>query len=168
MGITAFLEAKERLPEDSWRIALAFAFFVEGFIISGHLHEQHGIESVTHQISVYVAWWTALSLLISSLLESKMMLFHASAVAAILMKGLWFFYIGYVVYSGAYGPMGEGAMVPDLFTTAGLYAVICECAVAICLGIQSPHNNNGNKMMDVPSNNKGSEYEKISLNETMA
>lgn len=157
-GFTALAEARGKVPEDSWRVALTIAFFIEGLIVVGHSHEQHGVEQEMHFLSSVLAWWIALSFFASSMWESKALLWHAFALGGIFVKGIWFLYVAYVVYSDAFGHMGSMYMHADLYVNFGLYVVFAE----VVLGFSLAWNRNV-KDGEAVDSSKSAEYEQVTL-----
>jgi len=96
VGIIAIMEARGRMPDDSWRFAMSVGFFVEGVVFYGHGLEQEGIEQMLHFIMVMLSWFTALSYLIACIYPRKM-LPHVMGAAGMFTKGMWFFIIAHIL-----------------------------------------------------------------------
>ena len=95
-GAIGFLESRGRLPEDSWRLSLAMAFFVEGLVFYGHMLEQEDVERMLHFLMVVFSWFTAFSYVMACVYK-RSLLPHVLGAAGMFTKGVWFFYIAHVL-----------------------------------------------------------------------
>jgi hypothetical protein len=96
VGIIALMESRGRMPDDSWRFAIAIAFFVEGLVFYGHMLEQKGVEQMLHFLMVIFSWFTAASYCLSCYSPSNP-LPHVLAACGMLCKGIWFFIIAHIL-----------------------------------------------------------------------
>ena len=96
VGLIAILEARGSLPNDSWRLAIGFAFFVEGLVFYGHMLEQKGTEQMLHFVMVMFSWFTAACYLFSCLFK-RHFLPHVLGASGMLIKGIWFFVIANIL-----------------------------------------------------------------------
>lgn len=133
-AVACALELKGWVSRGTWKVAFAFAEFVEGWVMIGHLLMQTQPESTLHAVMVVQSAFIALCLLLS-VFTSYGAFFHSAALAAFLAKGLWFVYIAEVMYSGRYGERGQHAHVGDVVTTAGLLGVVCEAVVGAVMAV---------------------------------
>jgi hypothetical protein len=127
VGAAALLESVSRLPFDSWRVAMVVAFTVEGISFYGHHLEQELVEGTLHYIMFCMSLFTAACFLWASR-EPASLLPHLLAVAGMCCKGLWFYVVAHVLYSGLYGENGHDFMVATSFTYAGM-------VLALVLGV---------------------------------
>lgn len=134
-GVVSIAEAFTHVPDQSWRLTLAFAFCNEAVIMYGHAAMQHGTEAAMHVVSVYTAFIVAFFLIFGALMSDSKHAptFHALMVGGVMFKGLWLLCIGYVVFSGAFGVNGEHMTMEHLFTYVGVLAVLCELVTLGCL-----------------------------------
>jgi len=130
VGFAALFESSGRLPYDSWRVAMCLAFGVEGSAFYGHQLEQGPVEAMLHFIMFLTSYLTALSFLWASR-EPSSLLPHLFGVGGMITKGLWFYVIANILYSGEYGVDGVNFMVASTFTYMG----ICVCSVTGFMGL---------------------------------
>ena len=121
-GVAALLESAGRMPYDSWRVAMAVAFVVEGVVFYGHHLEQEPVEGGLHYIMYCLSLLTALCFLWASR-DASNVLAHLMATAGMVAKGLWFYVVANILYSGKYGENGRDYMVAMAYTQVGL--VVC-------------------------------------------
>ncbi|KAH9258591.1 hypothetical protein BASA81_003093 [Batrachochytrium salamandrivorans] len=139
-GLGCLLEASGRLPQSTWRFGFAMGFFVEGLVFYGHALEQQGVEQMLHMIMVLFSWMTSGCFLLGCWLaaaadgQSKaLFVCHAMGLAMMLAKGLWFFIIADILYSGKFGVEGVDFMISDEYVYAGLLIVCLFGGVGGCL-----------------------------------
>lgn len=135
-GIVCVLELRGKLPRGAWKPSFAFAFFVEAWVMVGHLMMQKRVEATLHAIMVVMSLSIAYCLVMTAFSKQHGAFFQLCALGGILLKGLWFFYIAEIVYSGKFGIGGEEAHTGDLMATAGLMAVVCEAVVGLVLAVR--------------------------------
>jgi len=132
VGLTAVLESRGKMPNDSWRMAMAIAFFVEGLVFYGHMLEQEGTEQMVHFIMVMFSWFTAFCFVVSVYFSSSLVP-HVFGTTGMLAKGVWFFIITDILYSGKYGDEGQNYMLATGYTVAGVLITCLFSFVGCCM-----------------------------------
>lgn len=132
VGVMALLESRGRMPNDSWRFAMAMAFFVEGLVFYGHSLEQKGVEQMLHFIMVLFSWFTAFSFFMACIFKYSF-LPHVLGSGGMFVKGVWFFIIASILYSGNYGEEGEDMMIATGYTLAGVTVTVLFSLIGCCL-----------------------------------
>jgi hypothetical protein len=122
-GIVAILESKKRIAFDSWRLAMAMAFIVEGMVFYGHQLEQTMTEQALHYVMVQLSFFTAICFFWGTR-EPRSLLPHGLALVGMAVKGIWFFVIADVLYSGKYGHEGMNFMTGSVYMSAGLLLIL--------------------------------------------
>ncbi|KAH9256268.1 hypothetical protein BASA81_005489 [Batrachochytrium salamandrivorans] len=133
-AVACVLELKGRVSRGTWKVTFAFAMLVEGWVMIGHLLMQDQPESTLHAVMVVMSVFISMCLFLS-VFSHHGVFFQSAALAGFLTKGMWFFYIAEVVYSGKYGDRGQHAHTGDIVATAGLMAVICQAIVGVVMAV---------------------------------
>ena len=127
-GLVCVLESYKRVPFDSWRLFLSLGFLIEALVFYGHQLEQSMPESTLHLVMAAFALVTSATFF-ASVWFPRSLLLHALNIVGIFMQGVWLLWIAYVIYTGAFGPKGEGFMMADVYMSAGLWLLVVVCLV---------------------------------------
>jgi hypothetical protein len=132
VGVMALAESRGRMPDDTWRFCIAVAFFLEGLVFYGHSLEQEGIEQMLHFVMVLFSWFTALSYVLACVFK-RSFLPHVLGASGMLAKGIWFFVIAHILYSGKLGDEGKELMLATGYTLAGASIIVLFSLIGCCI-----------------------------------
>ncbi|CAL8309523.1 unnamed protein product [Lota lota] len=96
-AISLIVHATEAAPLALDRLALALAFFIEGFLFVYHLHGRNMLDVHVHQMLLYGVFGQALVVFLEVFHRGNITL-ELLRSALCLLQGSWFWQIGYVLY----------------------------------------------------------------------
>merc|ERR1712098_206288 len=94
--------------------------------------EQRDTEQTLHLIMVSLSWLTSFCFLMSGVYPRTFVPFVMGNIG-MLVKGLWFFVISDVLYSGKWGDVGINYMPAMAYVVAGMILMLVSATVGCCL-----------------------------------
>lgn len=117
------MESYGKLPRDSFRMSLSMAFLVEGMTFYGHSLEQEMTEATLHRIMVTFSFGTAFFFFLAARFPTQL-LPQAAGIILMMTKGVWFFIVARILFSGIWGYNGMQFMAAMCWTVAGMLMVV--------------------------------------------
>lgn len=93
VGVVLLLEAKCRLPPDSYRIALVVAFVVEYVLWTEHAHMKTGLEEKTHIVMGQICAACAI-MTICSICKPTSVVLYIAAWGLLVLQAMWLVTLG--------------------------------------------------------------------------
>jgi len=142
-GLTFLLEARGRLPRESWRLAQSYVNFSIALLLYVHstmqaMEEHHPIEGFTHWLLSIATFATSFAHFAGWAVQSFRLSGLYIGVAFLMLQGIWLLFQSYILYSGDFGEMGglmEMADVTSYFIWFLLISTISCVLFEIRFGI---------------------------------